>query len=301
MQKMISPLRLASAFMAMAVGAGCGKRESVPEPAAAETTGTVGGHYAQVNGIKMYYETHGGGRPLVLIHGGGSTITTTFGKILPMLAKSRLVIAVELQAHGHTADRNAPESFEQDADDVAELLNQLNIKGADILGFSNGGNTAMQIAIRHPERARKLVLASAFYKREGMVAGFWKGMENATFNDMPKVYKEAYSQINNDPAALLNMFNRDVTRMQTFKDWKQEDIKSIQAPSLVAIGDQDIIRPEHAVEMSRLLPHGRLAILPGTHGSFMGEAMSPDPDSPMPEFFVAMLNEFFFLPMPKAK
>src|SRR5579871_764152 len=132
--------------------------------------------HSDVNGIKMYYEIHGQGQPLVLIHGGGSTITTSFGKILPMLAEDYKVIAVELQAHGHTSDRNSPESFEQDADDVVTLLKNLKIEKASFFGFSNGGNTAMQIANRHPEIVQKLILASTFYKREGFPPGFFEGI-----------------------------------------------------------------------------------------------------------------------------
>ncbi len=255
------------------------------------------GLYADVNGIRMYYEIHGAGHPLVLIHGGGSTITTTFGRILPALARTHRVIAVELQAHGHTSDRDAPESFRQDADDVAELLRQLNIDAADIFGFSNGGQTALEIAMRHPDRVGKLIVASAFYTRDGAPPGFWEGFDHVKFSDMPQVYKDAYLKINNDPAALMNMFNRDVERMRTFQGWKDEDIKSIQAPALIVIGDRDLTRPEHAVEMYRLLPHSRLAILPGTHGSYMGEAMSPDPHSKIPELFVAMIDEFLAEPI----
>ncbi|MCW3108528.1 MAG: alpha/beta hydrolase, partial [Segetibacter sp.] len=185
------------------------------------------GHYASVNGLKMYYEIHGSGQPLVLIHGGGSTLHTTFARILPILAKTHQVIGVELQAHGHTSDRDAPESFEQDADDIAELLKQLNVSRADIFGFSNGGNTAMQVAIRHPERVRKLVLASAFYKREGMYQWFWEGMQHAKLENMPKVYQDEYLSITHNQAGLQNMHDKDVKRMQTFKDWKEEDIRSI--------------------------------------------------------------------------
>src|ERR1700761_8910689 len=117
------------------------------------------GKYANVNGIKMYYEIHGSGQPLVLLHGGGSTIKTTFGTILPELAKTHKVIAVELQAHGHTGDRNAPETFDQDAADVAELLKHLNISKADIFGFSNGGQTAMVMGIKYPDKVNKLIIA----------------------------------------------------------------------------------------------------------------------------------------------
>lgn len=267
-----------------------------------KTKGQETGRYANVNGIKMYYEIHGSGQPLVLIHGGGSTITTSFGKILPMLSKTHQVIAVELQAHGHTTDRDTPVSFEQDADDVAQLLKQLNVTGADILGFSNGGNTAMQIAIRHPERVRKLVLASAFYKREGMYSWLWEGMKHARLEDMPKIYQEVYLSIpGNTQAGLQNMHDKDAKRMQTFKDWESDVIKSIQAPALIVIGDQDVVRPEHAVEMYRLLPHGRLSIFPDNHGSYMGEIMSPNADSKVPELFVAMLNEYLAAPMPGVK
>jgi pimeloyl-ACP methyl ester carboxylesterase len=250
------------------------------------------GKYASVNGIEMYYEIHGAGRPLVLIHGGGSTINTTFGKVLPLLRKTHMAIAVEMQAHGHTSDRNAPESFAQDAADIAELLRQLNIERADIFGFSNGGHTALELGISHPQSVRKLIIASAFYKRNGVPAGFWEGMERAQFSNMPQVYKDEFLKINHDAAALRNMFDRDVERMRVFKDWKDEEIRSIEAPALVVIGDRDLPTAEHAVEMYRLMPQARLAILPGTHGSYMGEAMSADEDSKVMELFVGMVEEF---------
>ena len=256
---------------------------------------------AHVNGIKMYYEIHGRGKPLVLVHGGGSTLSTSFGRILPILAITHRVIGVELQAHGHTSDREAPESFEQDADDVAELLRQLNITSASIFGFSNGGNTAMQIAIRHPEQVHKLIVASAFYKRDGLYPWFWEMMQHAKLENMPKIYQDEYLNITHNQAGLQNMHDKDAQRMQTFKDWKEEDIKSIQAPTLIIIGDHDLVRPEHAVDMYRLLPNGRLAIFPDSHGSYMGEIMSPNPKSKVPELFVAMLDEYLALPMPGVK
>jgi pimeloyl-ACP methyl ester carboxylesterase len=255
------------------------------------------GNYADVNGIRMYYETVGSGRPLVLIHGGGSTINTTFGTILPFLAQNHRVIAVEMQAHGRTSDRPGAESFQQDADDVAELLKQLGITAADIFGFSNGGQTSIEIALRHPHLVRHIIIASAFYTREGTPAEFWTGFEQPKFSDMPQLYKDEYLKLNPNPEALMNMFNKDANRMRTFQDWKKDDIRTIQAPTLIIIGDQDIVRPEHAVEMYRLLPNARLAILPGNHGSYMGEASSPNTNSKIPELFVAMIEEFLALPL----
>jgi pimeloyl-ACP methyl ester carboxylesterase len=255
------------------------------------------GNYADVNGIKMYYEIHGSGSPLVLLHGGGSTIYTSFGKILPQLAKDHKVIAIELQAHGHTGDRNAPETFEQDANDVAELLRQLNIPKADILGFSNGGHTALELAMKHPDRVRKIIVASAFYKRAGVPAAFWGGFAGATLNNMPQLYRDEYLKINHDSAKLVNMFNKDVQRMENFKDWTDNDIRSIKAPAFIVVGDHDVPTPEHAVEMSRLLPGSRLAILPGAHGQYLGEALFADNNSKLPDFFVAMVEDFLAAPV----
>lgn len=249
-------------------------------------------HYAQVNGLKMYYEIHGSGKPLVLLHGGGSTITTTFGTILPELAKTHQVIAVELQAHGHTHDIDRPFSFEQDADDVAALLEQLHIEKADIMGFSNGGTTALQIAIRHPKRVNKLVLASAMYKRDGVIPGFFEGMKLASLDNMPQPLKDAYLAINPDPRGLQAMFNRDADRMITFKDISDADIHAIQAPALVINGYTDVILPEHALALSRALPHGQLAILPGGHGDYIGEICAADKNSRMPVLVLEMIEAF---------
>src|SRR6188508_1886868 len=132
--------------------------------------------YANVNGLKMYYEIHGSGTPLVLIHGGGSTVLTTFGRVLHDFAKTHKVIAVEMQAHGHTQDIDRPLSFQQDADDIATLLKQLNIDKADIFGFSNGASTTLQFAIRHPEATNKIIIGSTFYKKSGAADWLWKMM-----------------------------------------------------------------------------------------------------------------------------
>lgn len=235
------------------------------------------GRYANVNALKMYYEVHGDGFPLVLIHGGGSTIGTTFGRILPQLAKTHKVIAVEIQAHGHTADIDRPLSFEQDADDVAELLKQLHISKADVFGFSNGASTTLEIAIRHPQLVNKIIVASTIYKKTGSYPWFWEMMANPTFEGMPQALKDAYLAINNDKDALYAMYKRDVARMQSFKDIKEEDIKAIAAPTLIIIGNNDVASPEHAVEMYRKMQHATLAILPGGHGDFIGEITTVKP------------------------
>ena len=254
--------------------------------------------YANVNSLKMYYEIHGKGNPLVLIHGGGSTIQTSFGRIIPELRKHRQIIAVELQGHGHTPDIHTPESFQQDADDVAALVKYLKIEKADFFGFSNGGNTTMQIAIRHPDVVRKIIVGSAFYHRDGMIEGFWDFMKEASFKDMPQPLKEAYMKVAPDTSDLIHMFEKDKNRMVQFTDWKAEDVHSIKSPALIISGNEDVVRPEHAVDMYRLLPHGQLIILPGTHGEYIGEIATKQ-DNHFIAATVAMIEKFLDEPMPE--
>lgn len=230
------------------------------------------GKYATVNGLHMYYEIQGTGNPLVLIHGGASTIQTTFGRLLPELSKTHKIIAVELQAHGHSDNRDGRQiTFEQDADDVASLLQQLHVEHADIFGFSNGGTTALQIAIRHPDLVNKLIIASAMYKRAGVAPEFWQGMKNASFKDMPDAYKQAFLAINPSQDALHIMFNQCAHRMQLFTDIPDVSISAILKPTLILAGDKDVPLTEHAVEMYRRMPQASLAIFPGGHGTYMGE------------------------------
>jgi pimeloyl-ACP methyl ester carboxylesterase len=250
------------------------------------------GKFANVNGLKLYYEVHGQGKPIVLIHGGGSTIESTFGRILPELSNNHRVIAVELQAHGHTVDRDQPLSFEQDADDVAALLKQIGINKADFFGFSNGGTTCLQIAIRHPEIVNKLVLAAALFSREGMQDGFFEAMKNVSIENMPLPLKDAYLKANPDPVGLQRMFDRDVARMLSFKDIGTEKIKSIQSPALVINGDKEVVRVEHALELSRHLPNGQLAIIPGGHGTYIGEICEWRIGSRLHSSVVAIIENF---------
>ena len=238
----------------------------------------------------MYYEIHGSGRPLVLLHGGGSTIESSFGRILPQLANTHRVIGVELQAHGHTLDIDRPLSFEQDADDVATLLDHLAIPKADILGFSNGGSTALQIAIRHPRMVNKLVLAAATYRRDGMQPGFFDGFAGARLEMMPEPLQRAYLKANPDPKGLQRMFDRDVARMKDFKDIPDASIRGVAAPALVINGDAEVVRAEHALALSRLLPNARLLIVPGVHGEYFGSMEAPS--SHLPPLVVAMIDAF---------
>jgi pimeloyl-ACP methyl ester carboxylesterase len=250
------------------------------------------GQYALINGLQLYYELHGSGQALVLLHGGGSTIQSNYGFLLPVLAQHFRVIAVELQAHGHTGDRATPLSFEQDADDVVALLDYLQIKQAAIMGFSNGGTTALQCAIRHPTRVRKLVLASALALRSGMQEGFFEGMAQATMEHMPQPLQEAYLAANPDPAGLETMFHRDVYRMQNFKDIAEEDLRSIQVSTLIINGDREVILAAHALFLAQTLPQASLLILPCGHGEYIAECCSTLTDTSIPELTAGVIRDF---------
>jgi len=261
------------------------------------TTNPPQSGYASVNGLRMYYEIHSASNatqpPLVLLHGGGSTIVSTYGRILPELAKTHRVIAVESQAHGHTADIDRPTSAQQDADDVAALLKELQVETADFMGFSNGGTDCLQIAIRHPQLVHKLVLLSTPAKRDSFQPGFFEGFQNASLEKMmPQPLKEAYLRANPDPKGLQAMFDRDVARMIAFKDISDAEIKGIASPAFVINGEAEVVRVESALALARTLPHAKLAILPGGHGDYIGEICAPDKNSKIPLLVTAMIEEF---------
>ncbi len=253
---------------------------------------TFNSGYSEVNGLKMYYEIYGQGKPIVLIHGGGSTIQSNFEKIIPLFAKNRKVIAVELQAHGRTSDRNADLSFEQDADDIATLLKNLNIDKADFFGFSNGGTTVLQIAIRHPQIVDKIIIGSALAKRNGVPGWFWDFMKQAKLENMPEQLKTAYRQVASDTGGLEIMHDKDAKRMVNFKDIPDEQIKSIKAPALIIIADKDVITPEHAIELYRQIANAELAIIPGGHGEYIGEITTIKTDFKESDLVVPMIEKF---------
>jgi pimeloyl-ACP methyl ester carboxylesterase len=268
-----------------------------PDPAIPRLEPLETGH-APANGIEMYFEVHGRreGVPLVLLHGGGSTIDVTFGRILPFLARDRHVIAVEEQGHGRSTDRDAPVAFETSADDVAALLRFLGVQQADLFGFSNGASVALQVALRHPHLVRKLVFASSMTKRGGARPELWELIRQADVSNMPQQLKDAFLRVNPDEQKLKTMHDKDAGRMRSFRDVTDEALRSVQAPTLIVIGDRDIVKPEHAVELTRLIPGARLLVLPGGHGDYMGEVVTTKEETRYPELTAALIGEFLGRP-----
>jgi pimeloyl-ACP methyl ester carboxylesterase len=260
--------------------------------------------YVPVNGLQMYYEIHGTGQPLVLLHGAFSAIGTSFGQLVPGLAEDRQVVGFELQAHGHTADIDRPLTLEALADDVAAAIDQLGLGRADIFGYSTGAAVALQVVLRHPEVVRKLVLASVTYNMAGVHPGLMEGLGEMTPEMMHgSPWHDEYVRIAPRPEDFPKLFAKKTEMDRQIKDLPAEAISSIKAPTLLIIGDSDLVRPEHAVEMFRLLgggvfgdtpaglPDSQLAVLPGTsHVTVVNRA----------ELLVPMITSFLAAPMPNA-
>lgn len=240
-------------------------------------TAPVRAGYAPVNGLDMYYEVHGAGQPLVLLHGAFSAIGTSFQHVLPGLAKTRQVIGLEMQAHGRTADIDRPLSPEQMADDTVAAVEHLGIEKADFFGYSMGSDVALHVVVRHPDVVRKLVLASATYTLSGVQPGLMDGLAEMKPEMMVgSPWHEEYLQIAPRPEDFTVLFEKKTQMDRELTDFSAEAISAIKAPTLLIIGDSDLVRPEHAVEMFRLLgggvfgdtpaglPASQLAVLPGT-------------------------------------
>ncbi|WP_257448299.1 alpha/beta fold hydrolase [Archangium lipolyticum] len=251
--------------------------------------------YAPVNGLKMYYEIHGKGDPIVLLHGSFMTITNNWTGMMPQLAKSRRVIAVEMQGHGRTADINRDFSYENLADDVAALLDYLKIERADVLGYSMGGGVAMQVAIRHPEKVRKVVSVSAVFRHDGWVKealDAFPKMEAGMFKGSP--LETEYKKLSPTPDKFGTFVKRVIQMDIKPYDFGAGKLKATKAPMLFIHGDADGVRLDHISEMFRLKgdeifgdmrprSDSRLAILPNTtHVTLMEKA----------DVIVPMVNDF---------
>jgi pimeloyl-ACP methyl ester carboxylesterase len=259
--------------------------------------------YAPVDGLKLYYEIHGTGEPLVLLHGGVGA-TEMFNDFMPSLSQNRQVIAVDLQAHGRTADTNRPLSYQAMADDVAALIRYLKFDKADVMGYSLGGEVALCTAIQHPDVVKKLVLVSTTFSRDGWYPEIVSGMtqmgagaaEPMKQTPMYQLYASIAPRPEDWPVLLTKlgeMFRKDY-------DWSK-DVPTIKAPTLLVVGDADAVRTAHAVQFFELLGGGkrdggwdgsgvsnaRLAILPGmTHYTIFSSpalvsTVTPFLDAPM--------------------
>jgi pimeloyl-ACP methyl ester carboxylesterase len=267
------------------------------------TQSAVESGYAPVNGLQMYYEIHGsGGIPVVLLH--GSYMSTGMMEFLwSGLAKSRQVIAVDFQGHGRTADIDRPIEYDQMADDVAALMEHLGISQADVTGYSMGGSVALQVAMRHPDLVRRIVAVSGQYRLDGLYPEVIAGIatESTPEKMMGTPWYENYASVAPNPDDFPTLVEK-LKRLDAEEfAWGEAEIEAIAAPVLLIYGDADVIRPEHMIDLFRLLgggvpgdltglPKARLAILPGTtHIGVMNRA----------DWLLPMFTEFLDEPMPE--
>jgi pimeloyl-ACP methyl ester carboxylesterase len=223
-----------------------------------------------IDGVQMWYEQHGDptAPPLVALHGGILTFAGSFGDVLPWLTVGRRVIGVELQGHGHTPDTGREMSIERFADDVAELIDRVAGGGpVDVWGFSLGALTATSLALRHPAKVRRLVLAASHIRPDG-----YHPEITAAEQDDPRLPTEEefatwhadYETVAPDPAHFFAFLERLQPVVHDFRGWTADEIRSITAPTFLVIGDRDFVRLDHAGEMLDLFPSCRLAVLPST-------------------------------------
>ena len=251
--------------------------------------------YAPVNGLKMYYEVHGSGEPVVLLHGAFMTITSNWAGWIGELSKTRKVIAVEMQGHGRTADIPREPISENLADDVAALLKYLKLPRADLIGYSLGGRVALQVAVRHPDQVRRVVVISSTFRRDGMTQEGLDALSTLTAAAFAGSPLEAeYKRLSPTPDQFANFVQRLVAAQSKENDLSADQLQSTTAPMFFIHGDADGIRLQHVAEMFRLKggeiygdlrprSASRLAILPNTtHVTLMQRS----------DIIVPMVNDF---------
>ena len=251
-------------------------------PAAAQTQSS--GNLAGVNGMQMYYEVSGEGDPLIVLHGAYMNIPS-MGEIIPALAETHRVYALELQGHGRTTDIDRPITYQNLADDVAAFMDAIGLEKADVFGYSMGANTGLQLAIRHPEKVDQLIAASVSYDVEGWQPAFREFLPQLTVEMLTSMpFAEDYKKLAADPEGFPALVEKLIALEHEPMAWEKE-VRELKAPVLIITGDADMVTLEHSVAMFRLLggggmgdmgkplPASRLAVLPATsHTAVIGQA-----------------------------
>ena len=237
------------------------------------------GEYAEIHGVKMYYEIHGEGRPIVLLHGGTSSLHISFAEQVPVFAKNHRVIGIEQMGHGHTGDVAGRElSYEGMAEDTAALLVHLGIQNADLVGWSDGGQIALRLAFTHPELVRRVVAS-------GVGIGAETPQEQQAIRRLsadhwaPPVQAE-YAQISPDGAQHWPIFFDKIKAMWAKPNWgiSEPELQKIKSPVLIVAGDHDVTSVEETARIVRMIPGARLLVLPATnHFTFQKRANWLDP------------------------
>jgi pimeloyl-ACP methyl ester carboxylesterase len=226
------------------------------------------GQYVEVDGLRTYYEVQGDGEPMLLMHGGFCTVET-FARQTPEFATRYRVIVPERRGHGRTPDVEGPITYEAMAEDTIALAQKLGITSGHLVGYSDGGNTALIVAIRRPDLVRKLVCIGANFHYNGMTPVAVEVMEHATPDNFYPWLIKKYKEVSPDgPDHLPFVFEKIMRMWREQPALTSEDLSHIEAPTLILVGDCDWVAMEHTVEMFRSIPNAQLCVIPGaTHGA----------------------------------
>jgi pimeloyl-ACP methyl ester carboxylesterase len=276
MSRIVMPALLTAAVLATVSGCASGSGDDAP--AGADAPGPAPGQYASVNGLQMYYEIHGPetGRPLVLLHGSLSGIGPDFSGLIPVLSQQRRVIAIEQQAHGHTADIDRPLRVEHMSADTTALLRQLGVQQADVLGYSTGAAVALHMGLNQPDLVHKLVLVTPGYDSNSTYPGLLEGLQGLQpemLHGTP--FHDYYLASAPRPEDFPQMIEKNKDLQLNYPNHAPSAIEALAAPVLLVAGDSDIVRLDYLAEFFRLLgggvvgdqvglPDSQLAVLPGT-------------------------------------
>lgn len=261
-------MKIEAAFlMAAALLSGC------TLPVSARPRLAPGAHYAKVRGLRMYYEVRGHGPALLLLHGGGESVRTSFSKQLPTFSKHYTVIAPEQMGQGHTADTARPLSYSEMTEDTAALLRQLGVRHCDIVGWSDGGILGLMLAIRYPKMVGKLVASGANFRPDGLTPATTRWLQTVQPRDWWGAGRKDYEKVSPDGARHWSIL---VGKLKTLwleypsaEELNEKNMAAIKAPTLIIAGDHDVIRTEHTVEIANTIHNAQLFILPDTpHETF---------------------------------
>lgn len=265
---------------------------TIAGPALAESE--PAGDRVTVNGMEMYYEVSGSGDPLLVLHGAYMNIPS-MGALIPMLAETHTVYAIEMQGHGRTTDIDRPITYPNLADDIAAFMDAVGLERAHVFGYSMGAAAGLQLAIRHPEKVDRLIATSTAFDYSGWQPAFIEFIPQMTvemFLEMP--FEEEYRRLAADPDGFPALVEKLIALEHAPMDW-EDDVKALEVPVLIITGDADVATLEHSVAMFRLLgggvmgdmgvplPESRLAVLPGTsHTAVINQ----------PELLIAFIDPF---------
>jgi pimeloyl-ACP methyl ester carboxylesterase len=228
------------------------------------------GHYLSVHGIRMYYEVHGAGRPLLMIHGGAGN-GMQFEHQLPVFSKRYRCIVPDCCAQGRTTDRPGPLTYHAMAEDMIALLDRMHVRRADVMGWSDGGNIGLDMAMHHPERVDHLVTFGANFRPDGLEPQDVEWNNTATADSFGAGMRTGWMRLNPQPEHYEQAMDKIIAMWRTLPEWSLADLRTIRAKTLIVAGEHDLIRREHTEQLAQAIPGAELWIVPGANHGVMVE------------------------------